>query len=352
VLGAALEHAIESGLPLRVVTTAAVTAEARRHVAQRDIVELPAVTGHSGETLGMGFSIASGVAASADAGGWLILPGDMPSLKPATLLAVAAELPQHAVVYAQHIGRRGHPVGFASELYSGSYGWQATKGRAAWWPDIPRSASRSMIPACWSTSIRSTTWRRCTPIRRRAKSTGRALATEARAPGRSFGGGWFAGQTEQRMHRIAHLIADHRLRVVVGAVVGQDEALGLASVVVQRAAERRLNQPILRAMHHQHRRADLGDALAGVEALRDQQLAAASEPHRCEYISTDVKPPSTTTPASSLTSARVDRVRCPTNDRRSAAAAAAAGAATPRRRGRPRRRWLRTAARRCLTEAP
>lgn len=118
VLGTALEHAIETGLQLRVVTTAAVSVEARRHVAQRDIVELPVVTGHSGETLGMGFSIASGVAASADAGGWLILPGDMPSVKPTTLLAVAAVLTQHAVAYAQHIGRRGHPVGFASELYS------------------------------------------------------------------------------------------------------------------------------------------------------------------------------------------------------------------------------------------
>ena len=118
VLGATLEHAIETGLELRVVTTAAVSAEALRHVAQRDIVELPIVTGHSGETLGMGFSIASGVAASADAGGWLILPADMPSLRPATVLAVANELPQHAVFYAQHIGRRGHPVGFAAELYS------------------------------------------------------------------------------------------------------------------------------------------------------------------------------------------------------------------------------------------
>jgi molybdenum cofactor cytidylyltransferase len=118
VLGTALGHVIETGLQLRVVTTAAVGAEARRHVAQRDIVELPAVTGHTGETLGMGFSIASGVAASADASGWLVLPGDMPSVRPATLLAVAAALTQHAVAYAQHLGRRGHPVGFASELYS------------------------------------------------------------------------------------------------------------------------------------------------------------------------------------------------------------------------------------------
>jgi len=118
VLGTTLEHAIETGLSLRVVTTAAVSAEARRHVAQRDIVELPTVTGRSSEPLGMGYSISSGVAASADAGGWLILPGDMPSVKPASLLSVAAELSQHAVAYAQHIGRRGHPVGFSSELYS------------------------------------------------------------------------------------------------------------------------------------------------------------------------------------------------------------------------------------------
>lgn len=118
VLGTALQHAIATGLPVRVVTTAVVSAEARRHVAQRDIVELPEATGHAGEVLGMGYSIASGVAASADAGGWLVLPGDMPTVQPSSLLAVAAKLPQHAVVYAQHLGRRGHPVGFAAELYS------------------------------------------------------------------------------------------------------------------------------------------------------------------------------------------------------------------------------------------
>ena len=118
VLGSALQIAIESGLQVRVVTTAVVSAEARRHVAQRDIVELPAATGQAGELLGMGYSIASGVAASADAGGWLLLPGDMPTVQPSSLLAVAAKLPHHVVVYAQHRGRRGHPVGFSAELYS------------------------------------------------------------------------------------------------------------------------------------------------------------------------------------------------------------------------------------------
>jgi molybdenum cofactor cytidylyltransferase len=31
---------------------------------------------------------------------------------------VAQELPRHAVVYPQYQGRRGHPVGFSSELVS------------------------------------------------------------------------------------------------------------------------------------------------------------------------------------------------------------------------------------------
>lgn len=118
VLGTSLERAIESGLPVRVVTTPGITAEASRHVALRDIVELPDAVGPGADHLGMGYSIASGVSASADADGWLVLPGDMPLVRSTTLTAVADALPQHAVVFAQHQGRRGHPVGFSAELYS------------------------------------------------------------------------------------------------------------------------------------------------------------------------------------------------------------------------------------------
>ena len=64
--------------------------------------------------------------------GWLVLPGDMPLVQPATLLAVARALDHHAVAYAQHRGRRGHPVGFAAELYSElADARAATKARAA-----------------------------------------------------------------------------------------------------------------------------------------------------------------------------------------------------------------------------
>jgi hypothetical protein len=37
---------------------------------------------------------------------------------------------------------------------------------------------------------------------------------------------------------------------VMGAAIGEDETLGLARLVVQRAAKRRLNHAILRAMHN------------------------------------------------------------------------------------------------------
>jgi molybdenum cofactor cytidylyltransferase len=115
-LGQTLGHTIASGLPVIVVATRRLAAEAARWVASRDVVVVPEA-GSSAE-LGMGYSIAVGVAARPQAGGWLVLPGDMPLVTPATLLAVAAGLTQHAVVYAQHRGRRGHPVGFSPELFS------------------------------------------------------------------------------------------------------------------------------------------------------------------------------------------------------------------------------------------
>jgi len=118
VLGSTLRHAIASHLPVVVVTTEALADAARRHVASRDVVVLPAVGTPGPQPLGMGFSIATGVAARPDAPGWLVLPGDMPMVQTATLLAVASALEHHPVAYAQHRGRRGHPVGFSAELYS------------------------------------------------------------------------------------------------------------------------------------------------------------------------------------------------------------------------------------------
>jgi molybdenum cofactor cytidylyltransferase len=114
VLGSTLRNAIESHLPVVVVTIQPLAATASHVVAARDVVVVPQALA----ALGMGHSIAAGIAARADAPGWLLLPGDMPMVKPATLLAVAAALEHHPVAYAQYQGRRGHPVGFAAELYS------------------------------------------------------------------------------------------------------------------------------------------------------------------------------------------------------------------------------------------
>lgn len=118
VLATTLRHAVATQLPVVVVTTAALADVARRSVAARDVIVLPEVgtPGHDG--LGMGYSIATGVSAMPDAAGWLVLPGDMPMVRSETLLEVARELAHHAVVFAQHKGVRGHPVGFSAELYS------------------------------------------------------------------------------------------------------------------------------------------------------------------------------------------------------------------------------------------
>lgn len=118
VLGQTIRHATESGMPVVVVTSDKLVAEAARWVARTDLVVLPEAGSGSSGLLGMGYSIAAGVSARPHAQGWLVLPGDMPLVRPATLLAVAQGLAQSPVVYAQHLGRRGHPVGFAAELYS------------------------------------------------------------------------------------------------------------------------------------------------------------------------------------------------------------------------------------------
>ena len=114
VLGSTLRHAVETQLPVVAVTTAALAPEVARQLATRDIV----VLGADEAAGGMGRSLSAGVAERSGAPGWLVLPGDMPLVRPGSILAVASALEQYPVAYAQHRGRRGHPVGFAAELYS------------------------------------------------------------------------------------------------------------------------------------------------------------------------------------------------------------------------------------------
>ena len=115
VLVRTLRNAIASEMSVVLVISEALIAEARGLVAPADMV---VVDPRSQTSWGMGDSIAAGVSIHASATGWLMLPADMPLVKPSSLRAVAAALDQQPIAFAQHRGRRGHPVGFAAELFS------------------------------------------------------------------------------------------------------------------------------------------------------------------------------------------------------------------------------------------
>jgi molybdenum cofactor cytidylyltransferase len=115
VLVRTLRNAIASEMSVVLVISEALIAEAKGLVAPADMV---VVDPRSQTSWGMGDSIAAGVSIHASATGWLMLPADMPLVRPGSLRAVAAALDQQPIAFAQHRGRRGHPVGFAAELFS------------------------------------------------------------------------------------------------------------------------------------------------------------------------------------------------------------------------------------------
>jgi molybdenum cofactor cytidylyltransferase len=80
---------------------------------------------------GMGDSIAAGVRATADAPGWLILPGDLPLIQAATLRCIAAAPAGLAVVVPLVQGQRGHPVRFSANCGPELMGLTGAQGAAA-----------------------------------------------------------------------------------------------------------------------------------------------------------------------------------------------------------------------------
>jgi molybdenum cofactor cytidylyltransferase len=115
VLVRTLRNAIASEMSVVLVVSGALACEAGGLVAPEDMV---VVDGSSQAGWGMGDSIAAGVSVHASATGWLVLPADMPLVRPGSLRAVADALAQQPIAFAQHRGRRGHPVGFGAELFS------------------------------------------------------------------------------------------------------------------------------------------------------------------------------------------------------------------------------------------
>jgi molybdenum cofactor cytidylyltransferase len=64
---------------------------------------------------GMGHSLASGVAATCDAEGWVVALADMPCVDPHTIARVADALRSGArIAVPMYRGERGHPVGFGA----------------------------------------------------------------------------------------------------------------------------------------------------------------------------------------------------------------------------------------------
>jgi molybdenum cofactor cytidylyltransferase len=115
VLERTLRNALASEMPVVLVVSESLVDEARGLVQASDIV---VVDTRSQTGWGMGDSIAAGVSIRASASGWLVLPGDMPLVRPSSLRAVAGALDLQPIAFAQHRGRRGHPVGFGAELFS------------------------------------------------------------------------------------------------------------------------------------------------------------------------------------------------------------------------------------------
>jgi molybdenum cofactor cytidylyltransferase len=67
--------------------------------------------------LGMGHSVASAVASTQEAHGWVVALGDMPAIEPSTIEMVARQLRlQQRIVLPEYEGQRGHPVGFPRHL--------------------------------------------------------------------------------------------------------------------------------------------------------------------------------------------------------------------------------------------
>ena len=103
ILHAALAHCI------------AVVGDAHSELARQLAAEDLQVVANPRACEGMGTSIARGVAASRDAGGWVIALADMPGVPVRMVQAVVDGLEGGASIIAPvSRGQRGHPVGFAS----------------------------------------------------------------------------------------------------------------------------------------------------------------------------------------------------------------------------------------------
>jgi molybdenum cofactor cytidylyltransferase len=68
---------------------------------------------------GMGYSIACAVNATAGSDGWLLMPADMPFVRPSTTQRIIAAMDAGAPLAAPVFqGQRGHPVAFSKDFFA------------------------------------------------------------------------------------------------------------------------------------------------------------------------------------------------------------------------------------------
>ncbi len=79
---------------------------------------------------GMGDTIAAAVRATRDAPGWMVLPADLPLIRPDTLLAIARAPMDATVLVPLYAGQRGHPVRFAPECGDALANLKGNRGAA------------------------------------------------------------------------------------------------------------------------------------------------------------------------------------------------------------------------------
>lgn len=119
-----LLHRLSDGTPMAVAAATTLHAACSRIIAvvRPEADELVTLLAEAQCTVlrcnqahaGMGYSLAAGVRASADATGWVVALADMPFIKRATHELIAAQLVAGAtLVLPEFQGRRGHPVGFS-----------------------------------------------------------------------------------------------------------------------------------------------------------------------------------------------------------------------------------------------
>jgi molybdenum cofactor cytidylyltransferase len=123
-LAQTLDRARASGLPIHVVTRP--DNPAARALCARLQLSLTLLASRA-----LGDSIAAGVAATAQWDGWLIHLADMPHVRSASFLAVAAALAQHDIVRPSYRDQAGHPVGFGARHRKALLGLRGQEGARA-----------------------------------------------------------------------------------------------------------------------------------------------------------------------------------------------------------------------------